>query len=185
MKFNQRLAYCCKFKKNWEGFIFVKIRSCVISRKYHSRQLATFLQFADAGKSCSSCDFYVAKMSRKYLGYSILLILKTMMDQHNCTFLQLITYFQKPSINVNAGVFNRARPFRFDLSLHLQPHFVNHASIRGPDKSAHTRRLTWPLLLQNVIGTEFSCVSSYHTGKCIRRFAGIYAYCRYCIDRKW
>ena len=24
-----------------------------------------------------------------------------------------------------------------------------------------------------------------HTGKCIRRFAGIYAYCRYIIDRKW
>ena len=24
-----------------------------------------------------------------------------------------------------------------------------------------------------------------HTGKCIRRFAGIYAYCRYFIDRKW
>ena len=23
------------------------------------------------------------------------------------------------------------------------------------------------------------------TGKCIRRFAGIYAYCRYFIDRKW
>ena len=24
-----------------------------------------------------------------------------------------------------------------------------------------------------------------HTGKCIRQFAGIYAYCRYFIDRKW
>ena len=24
-----------------------------------------------------------------------------------------------------------------------------------------------------------------HNGKCIRRFAGIYAYCRYFIDRKW
>ena len=24
----------------------------------------------------------------------------------------------------------------------------------------------------------------HHTGKCIRRFAGIYAYCRYFIDRK-
>ena len=24
-----------------------------------------------------------------------------------------------------------------------------------------------------------------HTGKCIRRSAGIYAYCRYFIDRKW
>ena len=25
----------------------------------------------------------------------------------------------------------------------------------------------------------------FHTGKCICRFAGIYAYCRYSIDRKW
>ena len=24
----------------------------------------------------------------------------------------------------------------------------------------------------------------YHTGKCIRRFGGIYAHCRYFIDRK-
>ena len=27
--------------------------------------------------------------------------------------------------------------------------------------------------------------SQVHTGKCIRRFAGIYVYCRYFIDRKW
>ena len=27
--------------------------------------------------------------------------------------------------------------------------------------------------------------SPLHTGKCIRRFVGIYAYCRYFIDRKW
>ena len=57
VKFNQRLAYCCKLKKNRDRFIFAKFLSCVISRKYHSRELATFLQFADAGKSCSSCDF--------------------------------------------------------------------------------------------------------------------------------
>ena len=25
----------------------------------------------------------------------------------------------------------------------------------------------------------------YHTGKCIRRFGGIYAYCRYFIGRRW
>ena len=24
-----------------------------------------------------------------------------------------------------------------------------------------------------------------HSGKCLRRFGGIYAYCRYFIDRKW
>ena len=30
----------------------------------------------------------------------------------------------------------------------------------------------------------FDEVFKYHTGKCIRRFGGIYAYCRYFIDRK-
>ena len=28
-------------------------------------------------------------------------------------------------------------------------------------------------------------VWGFHTGKCIRRFGGIYAYCRYFIDQKW
>ena len=28
-------------------------------------------------------------------------------------------------------------------------------------------------------------VYQVHTGKCIRRFGGIYACCRYFIDRKW
>ena len=28
-------------------------------------------------------------------------------------------------------------------------------------------------------------LSHLHTGKCIRRFGGIYAYCWYFIDRKW
>ena len=31
---------------------------------------------------------------------------------------------------------------------------------------------------------EINC-GKLHTGKCIRRFGGIYAYCRYFIDRKW
>ena len=30
-----------------------------------------------------------------------------------------------------------------------------------------------------------NCFDQGHTGKCIRRFAGIYAYCRCFIDRKW
>ena len=36
-------------------------------------------------------------------------------------------------------------------------------------------------------GDKVSAQASFleHTGKCIRRFAGIYAYCRYFIDRKW
>ena len=29
------------------------------------------------------------------------------------------------------------------------------------------------------------CSQDIHTGKSLRRFAGIYAYCRYFIDRKW
>ena len=33
--------------------------------------------------------------------------------------------------------------------------------------------------------TSAAIIYWYHTGKCIRRFAGIYAYCRYFIDRKW
>ena len=32
---------------------------------------------------------------------------------------------------------------------------------------------------------EFLAPYHLHTGKCIRRFGGIYAYCRYFIDRKW
>ena len=32
--------------------------------------------------------------------------------------------------------------------------------------------------------TDFLALQNVHTGKCIRRFGGIYAYCRYSIDRK-
>ena len=32
---------------------------------------------------------------------------------------------------------------------------------------------------------QFRVRDMSHTGKCIRRFGGIYAYCRYFIDRKW
>ena len=41
------------------------------------------------------------------------------------------------------------------------------------------------------VTTDFKYLSEdndgqhFHTGKCIRRFAGIYAYCRYFIDQKW
>ena len=31
----------------------------------------------------------------------------------------------------------------------------------------------------------YNLAARYHTGKCIRRFGGIYAYCRCFIDRKW
>ena len=36
---------------------------------------------------------------------------------------------------------------------------------------------------KKVITVRLPC--GIHTGKCIRRFGGIYAYCRYFIDRKW
>ena len=43
-------------------------------------------------------------------------------------------------------------------------------------------------LLKNDSDVEtYSSIASNpfdHTGKCIRRFGGIYAYCRYLIDRK-
>ena len=35
------------------------------------------------------------------------------------------------------------------------------------------------------IGGVADTPNQQHTGKCIRRLAGIYAYCRYFIDRKW
>ena len=34
-------------------------------------------------------------------------------------------------------------------------------------------------------GCSSSIDIDFHTGKCIRRFGGIYAYCRYLKDRKW
>ena len=40
-------------------------------------------------------------------------------------------------------------------------------------------------LLQITINNYFPAIDQLHTGKCIRRFGGIYAYCRYVIDRKW
>ena len=55
-----------------------------------------------------------------------------------------------------------------------------------PKKGKKNRRT----LASNYRPVSLSCVSCkllehIHTGKCIRRFAGIYAYCRYFIDRKW
>ena len=46
-----------------------------------------------------------------------------------------------------------------DQNLELSPHFVHG---RLQDAFAHG-----------------------HTGKCIRQFGAVYAYCRYFIDRKW
>ena len=40
------------------------------------------------------------------------------------------------------------------------------------------------VVLSLFVVTSIVCVV-FHTGKCIRRFGGIYAYCRYSIDRKW
>ena len=39
---------------------------------------------------------------------------------------------------------------------------------------------------KNVVQRDYAIYQGQvHTGRCIRRFAGIYAYCRYFIDRKW
>ena len=38
---------------------------------------------------------------------------------------------------------------------------------------------------QVIINSYQRYLNQYHTGKCKRRFGGIYAYCRYLIDRKW
>ena len=39
--------------------------------------------------------------------------------------------------------------------------------------------------LTSVSSSKYISDQRSHTGKCIRRFGGIYAYCRYFIDRKW
>ena len=47
------------------------------------------------------------------------------------------------------------------------------------------------LILQIGHANAVPCIADFvkvhvnHTGKCIRRFGGIYLYCRYFIDRKW
>ena len=41
-------------------------------------------------------------------------------------------------------------------------------------------------MLKMVSGDSIPLINDVqHTGKCIRRFAGIYAYSRYFIDQKW
>ena len=37
----------------------------------------------------------------------------------------------------------------------------------------------------SIFFVHFKTLPGPHTGKCIRRFGGIYAYCRYFIDQKW
>ena len=55
----------------------------------------------------------------------------------------------------------------------------------------HQQLLQWTSLPKLLVGFSPSLavmimlLVTYHTGKCIRRFGGIYVYCRYFIDRKW
>ena len=44
---------------------------------------------------------------------------------------------------------------------------------------------TFAFWQQNLLAIPSHEKGHLHTGKCIRRFGGIYAYCRYFIDRKW
>ena len=61
----------------------------------------------------------------------------------------------------------------------MDQYFQQMAKIVGEKKTSSRVRF----MLQDVI--DLRKVSQHHTGKCIRRFGGIYAYCRYFIDRKW
>ena len=45
--------------------------------------------------------------------------------------------------------------------------------------------LNMDIMSYEIVNLEGCGTFRSHTGKCIRRFAGIYAYCRYFIDRKW
>ena len=49
----------------------------------------------------------------------------------------------------------------------------------------HPKHVRWKVCLENALTNPSLEYQRIHTGKCIRRFAGIYAYCRYFIDRKW
>ena len=42
-----------------------------------------------------------------------------------------------------------------------------------------------PVVVSSILAWSHTFMEINHTGKCIRRFGGIYAYCRYFIDRKW
>ena len=71
--------------------------------------------------------------------------------------------------------------------------YVNHALVANFSAA----RMSFNALLVNKILAKFRdlqyCLNAhphslpiaFHAGKCIRRFDGIYAYCRYFIDRKW
>ena len=52
--------------------------------------------------------------------------------------------------------------------------------------SSSTNRMTPTIFFSHLsVLISSSSLILLHTGKCIRRFNGIYAYCRYFIDRKW
>ena len=61
-------------------------------------------------------------------------------------------------------------------------HHANKPSSTGQSLWKLQQRAHHPTTHSQVKQTS-SC--QQHTGKCIRRFGGIYAYCRYFIDRKW
>ena len=48
-----------------------------------------------------------------------------------------------------------------------------------------TIKVKQPALSSEMIAKLERTQMRLHTGKCLRRFAGIYAYCRYFIDQKW
>ena len=69
--------------------------------------------------------------------------------------------------------------FRQIQNMKLAVHFLTSTEFLKQDDAA---------LSLSEICTEKACYILHvgiHTGKCIRRFGGIYAYCRFFIDRKW
>ena len=59
----------------------------------------------------------------------------------------------------------------------------------GPENIDEAQFLVSKIKKLNNLDEQTPTITQYifysHTGKCIRRFADIYAYCRYFIDRKW
>ena len=66
---------------------------------------------------------------------------------------------------------------------------ISEGSMFNLDSGSVVRSLNWTFRLKKQASIQGSPtnvrLSHTHTGKCIRRFVGIYAYCRYFIDRKW
>ena len=76
--------------------------------------------------------------------------------------------------------------FEGSVPILLKKHFCDVSEgfkppVPPPSESVHVGKK----LLKILLSKSFLEESIRDTGKCIRQFAGIYAYCRYFIDQKW